>query len=38
MDVLTENVRGGLLMELLYAGNLALHYESLDEIMRKYTR
>ena len=38
MDVLTEDVRDGSLMELLYADNLALYGESLYEFMDKYGR
>ena len=38
MYILTEDVRDGSLMELLYAGNLALCGESLDEVMDKYGR
>ena len=38
MDVLTEDVRDGLLMELLYVGNLVLYGESLNEVMDKYRR
>ena len=36
MDVLTEDVSGGSLMELLYADDLALCGESLNEVMNKY--
>ena len=36
MDVLTEDVRGGSLMELLYADYLVLCGESLNEVMDKY--
>ena len=36
MDVLTEDVRDGSLMELLYADNLVLCWESLNEVMDKY--
>ena len=38
MDVLTEDVRDGSLMELLYADNLVLCGESLNEVMKKYGR
>ena len=38
MDVLTEDVRDGSLMELLYADNLVLCGESLNEVMNKYGR
>ena len=38
MDVLTEDVRDGSLMELLYADHLALCGESLNEVMGKYGR
>ena len=38
MDVLTEDVRDGSLMELLYAGNLVLCGESLNKVMDKYGR
>ena len=38
MDVLTEDVRDGSLMELLYADNLALCGESLNDVMGKYKR
>ena len=38
MDVLTEDVRDGSLMELLYADDLALCGESLNEVMEKYGR
>ena len=38
MDVLTEDVRDGSLMELLYAENLVLCGESLNEVMDKYGR
>ena len=38
MDVLTENVRDGSLMELLYAEDLVLCGESLNEVMDKYGR
>ena len=38
MDVLTEDVRDGSLMELFYADNLALCGESLNEVMGKYGR
>ena len=33
MDVLTEDVRDGTLMELLYADDLVLCAESLNEVM-----
>ena len=33
MDALTEDVRDGSLMELLYAGNIALCGESLNNVM-----
>ena len=36
MDVLTEDVRDGSLMELLYADDLVLCGESLHEVMDKY--
>ena len=36
MDVLTEDVRDGSLMELLYADDLVLYGESLNEVMEKY--
>ena len=36
MDVLTEDARDGSLMELLYAGNLVLYGELLNEAMDKY--
>ena len=36
MDVLIEDVRYGLLMEFLYADDLVLCRESLDEVMDKY--
>ena len=38
MDVLTEDVRDGSLMELLYADNLVLCRESLNDVMDKYKR
>ena len=38
MDVLTENVRDSSLMEFLYAEDLFLRGESLDEVMDKYGR
>ena len=38
MNVLTEDVRDGSLMELFYAGNLVLCGESLNEVMGKYGR
>ena len=38
MDVLTEDVRDGSLMELLYAGDLVLCGESLNKVMDKYGR
>ena len=38
MDVLTEDVRDGPLMELLYADDLVLCGESLNEVMDKYGR
>ena len=38
MDVLTEDVRAGSLMELLYADNIALRGESLNEVLDKYVR
>ena len=38
MDVLTEYVRDGSLMELLYADDLVLCGESLNEVMDKYGR
>ena len=38
MDVLTEYVRDGSLMELSYADNLALCGESLNDVMHKYGR
>ena len=38
MDVLTEDVRDGSLMELLYTGDLVLSGESLNEVMDKYGR
>ena len=38
MDVLTEDVRDGSLMELLYADDLVLCGESLNDVMNKYKR
>ena len=38
MGVLTEDVRDSSLMELLYAGNLVLCGELLNEVMDKYGR
>ena len=38
MDVLTEDVRDGSLMKLLYVGDLVLSGESLNEVMDKYGR
>ena len=38
MDVLTKDVKDGSLMELLYADNLVLCEESLNEVMDKYGR
>ena len=38
MDVLTENVRDGSLMELLYADDLVLCGESSNEVLDKYER
>ena len=38
MDVLTEDVRDGSSMELLYAEDLVLCEESLNEVMEKYRR
>ena len=38
MDVLTEDVRDGSLMKLLYADDLVLCGESLNDIMGKYKR
>ena len=38
MDVLTEDVRDGSLMELLYADDLVLWRDSLNEVMDKYGR
>ena len=38
MDVLTENVRDASVMELLYADNLALCGESLNEVMERYVK
>ena len=36
MDGLTEDVRDGSLMELLYADDLVLCWKSLNEVMDKY--
>ena len=36
MDVLTEDVRDGLLMQLLYADDFSLCVEPLNEVMDKY--
>ena len=36
MDVLTEDVRDGSLMELLYPDDFVLCGESLNEVMKKY--
>ena len=36
MDVLTEDVRDGSLMELLHADKLVLYQQSLKEVMDKY--
>ena len=36
IDVLTEDVRDGSLMELLHGDDLVLRRKSLDEIMEKY--
>ena len=38
MDVLTEDVSDGSLMELLYADDLALCGESLNEVINKYVK
>ena len=38
VDVLTEDVSNGSLMELLYADDLALCGESLNEVMNKYVK
>ena len=38
MDVLIEGVRDGSLIELLYADDLVLCGESLNEVMGKYSR
>ena len=38
MDVPTEDVRDGSLMELLYADDLDLYGESLNKVMDKYGR
>ena len=38
MDVLTGDVTDGSLMELLYANNLVLCGESLNEVIDKYGR
>ena len=38
IDVLTEDVMDGTLMELLYADGLVLSGESLNEVMDKYGR
>ena len=38
MDLLTENVRDGSLMEFSHVDNLALCEESSDELIRKYER
>ena len=38
MDVLTEDVRAGSLMELLYAEDLVLCGEALNEVLGKYGR
>ena len=38
MDVLTEEVSDGSVMELLYADDLALCGESLNEVMNKYVK
>ena len=38
MDVLTEDVRDGSLMELLYANDFVLGGQSADEVMDKYGR
>ena len=37
-DVLTEDVRNGSLIELLYADDLVLCEESLNDVMDKYKR
>ena len=38
MDVLTEDVRDGSLMELFYVADLVLREESFNEVMEKYRR
>ena len=38
MNVLTKGVRDGSLMELLYADDLVLRRESLNEVIDKYAR
>ena len=38
INVLTEDVRDGTLMELLYADDLVLSGESLNEVMDNYGR
>ena len=38
MDVMTEDVRDGSLMELLYSDDLVLCEESLNDVMDKYKR
>ena len=38
MDFLTEDVSDGSLMELLYADDLVLYGESLNDVMDKYAR
>ena len=38
MDVLTEDLRDCLSVELLYAKDLVLCWESLNEVMGKYGR
>ena len=38
MDVLTEDVRDGSLMDLLHADDFVLYEESLKEVMDKYGR
>ena len=38
MDGLTEDMRDGSFMELLYAEDLVLYGESLNEVMGKYGR
>ena len=38
MDILTDGVRDGSLMELLYADDLVLCEEPLHEVMDKYGR